>query len=724
MVLPSSSSTSLVPLSCTNSLTPLFVQAAPVSPCLSHVCGRAVCFRGSFVPFMMPSLVLPFSSTTVVSITPPPPPPPAPASASTMVDVKTTGETMNSFKLPESLPVPQSLPTLGHSMTFVPKNGFRRLATSFRLLRQIRGRLAKNTVLTARLSGDLSEQAGPSLPFSPTPMTFQMLLDALRLAAYDPRISHVHLRIDPLSCGWGKIIELRRHLEFFAKSGKTVSAFMESGGPKEYFIAMGFALYVPPDGSLSLRGFTASGAFVRGVLDKIGISPQVERIGSYKSAGDQLARKDMAPEQRETLTAILEDVHSFWTQSVCHVAQISSEDLAQFLDRSPWNMEEYVKAGLISGTCYETDLIDALKRRFSNRSTFGSGAEDSKLVEEVLRNKLQSVDVVRYTRRTNPRLLGINGRKKLAVIRALGAITPGKSRTSATGNSVGSDTLVELIRRARFDKQTEGVLLRIDSPGGAALASDIVWNELRELRKVKPVVASQGDLAASGGYYLSMACEVVSEPLTLTGSVGVVTAKPSLQDLYERIGYNKENISLGGRFAELLVEDRPFTEEESKYFREGAELAYGNFVRKAAMSRGKTQDEMEAVAQGRVWTGKQAHERGLVDHIGGSSRALEVLKDLCGVKDEFVRVEEMRAPISFAERFGLGASVSNDVVASNTAALLNQPLALADIDPAFGQWSPLTTLIIDVALASLLRSFSGASSRQLQVVVKRFLSSF
>lgn len=646
------------------------------------------------------------------------PKPPQPAveqghqstSTSVTVDAQIPESSKETFKLPESMPIPPPLSTIGHTMPFFPKDNWQHFTTSLRLFCQLRGRLSKNTVLTARLTGNLSEQVAPSLPFTPKPMTFQMLLEALRLAAYDPRIAHVHLRIDPLSCGWAKVIEIRRHLDHFAASGKTVSAFMESGGPKEYFIAMGFALYVPPDGNLSLRGFTASATFLRGVLDNIGVSPQVERIGKYKSAGDQLSRKHMAPEQRETLISILDDTHSFWMQSVCCAVRISMQDLTQFLDRSPWDMEEYVEAGLITGMCYESELTDALKKRFNNRlpKTASNKAIDVKAEEDLLREKLRSVEVVRYMRITTPRLLGIDGQEKIGVIRAIGTITPGKSRNSIMGRSVGSDTLVELIRRARFDKSIKGVLLRVDSPGGTALASDIVWNELKALRKVKPVVASQGDVAASGGYYLSMACEIVSECLTLTGSIGIVSAKPSLQRLYERIGFNKENLSIGGRFAELLVEDRPFNEEESRYFRQGAELAYDKFVRKAASSRNKSKDEMEQVAQGRVWTGGQALEQGLVDHIGGTSRALEVLKNRCDIKDKFVKVEELKAAMSLRERLGLSNSSSMEMHGEGVDGILNQPLAMADIDPALGDRSPFCALLLDVALCPLMNMFANA----------------
>lgn len=607
------------------------------------------------------------------------------------------------LKLPDPFPKPPHLTTLGHQMTYKPKDRIRKFATSFRLFKQVRGRLNKGTILTARVSGDMSDRTSPFRPFSTPELSLPLLTEALRLAAYDPRIAHVHLRIDPLTCGWAKVLELRRHLEFFASSGKSITAYMEMGGPKEYFLCMGFGVYVPAEGSLNLRGFMSSGTFVRGVLDKIGISPQVERIGKYKSFGDTLMRSDMAPEQREVITALLGDVHRLWSESVCEVTGLSREQLSEFVDRSPWSMKEYVDVGLVTGTCYESQLEDALKLRFAKRSAFG-GDDD----EEIIKKKLPAVDVFRYSKRVSPKLLAISGQKRIAIIRAVGAITPGRNGSSpVAGTTVGSDTLVELIRRVRNDKQYVGLVLRCDSPGGAALSSDIVWNELRALRAVKPVVASQSDVAASGGYYLSMACEIVSEALTITGSVGVVTAKPSLGELYRKIGYAKENISVGGKYAELLVEDRPFSEDEYGYFREGARLAYDQFVNKAALSRDKTVEEMEKVAQGRVWTGLQAHDRGMVDHIGGFWRAVEVLKDRCEISDDFVKIEEITPNLSFFERLGAGVGTRAETAGTTYKANApmfdaGAPLALSDIDGSLGGTSPLSKVIVDIALAPLL----------------------
>lgn len=601
-------------------------------------------------------------------------------------------------------------------MTPVPKSFASRLKTSFRLFRQLRGRLSKNTTLTATISGAISEADGPApLPFSgPPPLTLPALTSSLRVAAYDPRIAHVHLRVQDLTCGWAKLFEIRRHLEYFAATGKGVSVFIESGGPKEFFLGMGFALFVPPEGALGLRGFSASGGFVRGVLEKLGVEPQVVRIGKYKSAGDQIARRDMSEAQREVIEALLGDVHSVWSQSVCEATGITEEALADFVDRSPWNLQEYVDAGLITGLCYETDLEDALKLRYTKPGIFQNE-------EDIVREKLKAVDVIQYGRRTNERMVGAGGRKTIAVIRAVGAITSGKNGSGPiTGTTLGSDSLVELIRRVRDDKRYVACLLRCDSPGGSALASDIMWSELKKLAKVKPLVASQSDVAASGGYYLSMACSIVSEPLTITGSVGVVTIKPSLEELYKKIGYTKENISIGSRYAELLVENRPFTDEEAKYYQGYAYHLYKNFVSKAAESRGKTYEEMEAVAQGRVWTGLQAKEQGMVDYLGGFQRAVEILKEKVGIdKDAFVNLETVKPPMSLASRFGLGGA-GTDGSQTRIFSALQEPLALCDVDGAVSGMSPLTRFVADAALAPLLSnvSFLSQSPKMVKSVLK------
>ena len=607
-------------------------------------------------------------------------------------------------------------------MPYTPPSTLQRLGTSLRLFRKLFNRIPKSSVLTLDLRGALSEKPSPpAIPFGPPPpLTLPSLLSALRLAAVDPRIAHLHVTLAQVDVGWAKCFEIRRHLEYFRASGRGVSVYMEAGGAKEFFLAMGFALYMPPEGSLAFRGFSASGAFVRGVLEKIGVEPQVERIGKYKSAGDQLDRRDMSDAQREVLTAVIGQVYDIWTKSVVEATGVKEEVLKEVIDQSPWQLKRYVDLNLVTQLCYESDVIDALKVRFGKK---WSDSDD----KAVIRRPLKAVSVGKYVRKTTPRLLGLRGGKKIAVIRFVGAITSGKSGSSpAMGATVGSDTMLEIIRKVRYDKSIAGCIVRCDSPGGSALASDLMWSELRKLAEEKPTVASQSDVAASGGYYISMATEIVSEALTLTGSVGVVTAKPSLEKLYEKIGFMRETVSVGSRYAELLVDNRPFNEEELAYFKEGARLAYNNFVTLAANSRNKTFEEMDKVAQGRVWTGLQAREQGMVDYIGGMEKAVEVIKGKLEMKEgDRVQLVEMKMPISLRERLSMmNASALLSMEDNNGGVqerLLREPLAMADFDASMGPLSPLTRLMMDAVTAPLRRQMKTGGVDVLQTVLKAAL---
>lgn len=599
------------------------------------------------------------------------------------------------FALPPDFPQPDPLSTLVHSMSYAPLSPFRRFLVSLRLFFLIRNRLSSRTVLLIKLEGAIPESSPRPMPFSaPPPISLPELLKGLKVAAYDPRVAHVHVRLGPIACGWGKLFEIRRHFEMFRQSGKGLTFFMEGGGMKEFFLAMGFALYVPPEGALGLRGFVGSGSFVGGVLEKAGVTPQVERIGKYKSAGDQLGRKDMSEAQREVLQGLIGETWDMWRKSVVEATGVSMEDLEKFVDRSPWDMTEYVKMGLITGLAYEGEVLEQLKKRFKSRWQ----------KEEDVKGEINALDIRKYVKKVSEGLVGLGGgRKTVAVIKVVGAITSGKSgRNPVMGATVGSESLVELIRKVREEKKYVACLLRCDSPGGSALASDIVWNELKKLGKEKPLLASMSDVAASGGYYLSMASEIIAEPMTITGSIGVVAAKPSLGGLYGKLGYAKENISAGSKFAELLVDDRGFTEEESEYFREGVELAYRRFVSKAAESRGKSYEEMHEVAQGRVWTGAMGLEKGIVDYLGGMERALEILKEKSGMKKEDkVRVEVLKNRMTFAERLGLGAMASGTQADwGGLKTLLREPLALSEVDGT-GHMGVLATTILGAVAASM-----------------------
>ncbi|KAK9278401.1 hypothetical protein L1049_027966 [Liquidambar formosana] len=460
-------------------------------------------------------------------------------------------------------------------------------------------RVRKGSVLTMKLRGQISDQlksrfsSGLSLP---------QICENFIKAAYDPRISGIYLHIDPLNCGWGKVEEIRRHILDFKKSGKFIVGYAPACGEKEYYLACACEeLYAPPSAYFSLYGLTVQASFLGGVFERVGVEPQVLRIGKYKSAGDQLTRKNMSPENCEMLTSLLDNIYGNWLDKISLIKGKKREDIENFINEGVYEVERLKEEGWITNICYDDEVILKLKERL--------GLQKDK--------NLPMVDYRKYSR-VRKWTLGLTG----------------------------GEQFIEKIRSVRESKRYKAVIIRIDSPGGDALASDLMWREIRLLAASKPVIASMSDVAASGGYYMAMAAEtIVAENLTLTGSIGVVTGKFNLGKLYERIGLNKEIISRG-RFAELTVaEQRPFRPDEAELFAKSAQNAYKQFRDKAAFSRSMSVDKMEEIAQGRVWAGKDAASQGLVDAIGGISRAVAIAKQKANIpQDRKVTLVELSRP--------------------------------------------------------------------------------
>lgn len=487
-------------------------------------------------------------------------------------------------------------------------------------------RVRKGSVLTMKLRGQITDQlkrrfsSGLSLP---------QICENFIKAAYDPRISGIYLHIDNLNCGWGKVEEIRRHILDFKKSGKFIVGYAPACGEKEYYIGCACEeLYLPPGAYFALYGLTVQASFLGGVFEKVGVEPQVQRIGKYKSAGDQLTRKNISEENREMLTTLLDNIYSNWLDKVSTAKGKKKEDIETFINEGVYEIEKLKEDGWITDIKYDDEVMSMLKERLKLPAV----------------NKLPMVDYKKYSR-VRRWTLGLTGAKdQIAVIRASGSISRSRGRVSSSG--VIAEDIIEKIRNARESERFKAVILRIDSPGGDALASDLMWREIRLLASSKPVIASMADVAASGGYYMAMgAATIVAEDLTLTGSIGVVTGKFNLGKLYERIGYNKEIISRG-RYAEITAaEQRPFRAEEAELFAKSAQNAYKQFRDKAAVSRSMTVDKMEEVAQGRVWTGKDAASRGLVDAIGGFSRAVAIAKQKANISQDLkVTLVELTRP--------------------------------------------------------------------------------
>ncbi|KAF5837148.1 protease IV with duplicated peptidase family U7 domain-containing protein [Dunaliella salina] len=443
-------------------------------------------------------------------------------------------------------------------------------------------RFKKGSVLTIKLEGELPDAARSWLDRGPGSSVPQ-LCQALQKAALDPRISGVAIEFGPLAAGYGKLMEVRRYLMHFRQSGKYSIAFMKQGGEKEYYLASACGeVYAPPTASISLRGFAVGGTFLRGVLDKVGVEPQVQRYGKYKSAGDQLLRSEMSDAQEEQLQALLDDVYQNFVSTVAQARGKTEEDVKNLLDAGIYDAKQLEEGGWLDGLKYEDEILEDLKKRTSPNS--GQDPKPEK--------PLRKVGLKKYGK-VSPKAFGLNrGKKRVVVLRTAGAIVG-----RASGSAITPDALVPQLRALAQRKDVVGVVLRVDSPGGDALASDLMWREIKKLSEKKPVIASMADVAASGGYYLAMGCQkIIAEPMTITGSIGVVTGKFNLAELYQKIGYGKKLISKG-RYAELLADNRPFTEDENNLFTEAAAHAYASFRDKAAASRNMAIEAMQEVAQ-------------------------------------------------------------------------------------------------------------------------------
>jgi signal peptide peptidase SppA, 67K type len=499
-----------------------------------------------------------------------------------------------------------------------------------------------NSVLVLSVSGELPDYA-PEDPMArilgiEQKQSFSSLLTQLRKAKVDSRIGGVLLNINFSDIGWGKADELRRAITDFRASGKPIYAYMEIGTNKEYYIASAAEkIFIPPGGDLYVNGFAAEAMFFRGALDKLGIEPQVIQIGKYKNAPDQYTRKDMSPEQREVLNAILDEYYDRMVATIAETRKKSPDEVKAIIDNAPYHAPEAKQLGLIDDALYRDQIYDELKNRLGYRQ------ED----------RIRLISGSSY-REIPSDSLGLNNGERVAVIYASGAINMGRStRSPFGGETLGADTLVKAVNDAAEDKSIKAIVLRVDSPGGSALASDLMWHAIEKAKEKKPVVVSMSDMAASGGYYISTnANKIVAEASTLTGSIGVFLGKPVMRGFYDWVGISNEYI-LKGKNAGIFRESERWTEDEFKKMQDQAnKIYYDDFVPKVAAGRGKTVEEVDSLGQGRVWTGSQAKERGLVDEIGGLEKAIEIAKQLANLPaDRDVRRVVFPEPEPFFQQF-------------------------------------------------------------------------
>jgi len=509
--------------------------------------------------------------------------------------------------------------------------------------------VADNSVLVLKIQGEMPDYV-PDDPmrrlFGADDSSLSNLILQIKKAKVDKRIGALLLDINFSGAGWGKSDEIRDAVADFRTSGKPTYAYMEYGSNKEFYLATSCdKIFVAPSGDLFITGLAAEVMFFRGSLDKLGIEPDVFQIGKYKNAPDQFTRKEMSDAHREVINSMLDDLYGRMVNTIATARKKTPDEVRAFIDNAPIGAAQAKNQGLIDGANYRDEVYAELKKRL--------GYKDG--------DKLNTISGGTY-RDVKPESVGLNKGEKIAVIYASGTIGSGRSNDGPYGDpSVGSDTVSKAITDAAEDKSIKAIVIRVDSPGGSAYASDIIWHAVESAKKTKPVVISMGDVAASGGYYIACnANKIVAEPSTITGSIGIFAGKPVMKGFYDWLGVSSEYV-MRGKLAGMFRETEKFTPEERAKFEEMIKSTYyDDFVPRVAKGRGRDAEYIDSIAQGRVWMGSQGKEKGLVDEFGGLDKAIEVAKGLANIPAE-KGIERVIMPFPrpfFEELFNPGGDAS------------------------------------------------------------------
>lgn len=526
--------------------------------------------------------------------------------------------------------------------------------------------VSRNSTLVLKISGDLQEMepGGVIGQFFEAPPTVHSLVESLRKAKVDNRVSSVIIRPVGEAALWGKIQEIRDAISDFRRSGKPIIGYLEYGGEQEFYLASACdKVFLMPTASLDLTGMANYELFLRGTLDKIGAFPDTLHIGEYKTASNTFTEHTFTPAHREMAESLNADLYEQLIRGIAGGRHKSEKEVRALIDHGPFLPEDAVRAGLVDDVAYEDEIDDKV---------------------QLSKGKVNYLTEVEY-RHVSPASVGLNRGPRIAVIYATGVIASGDSNyDSPSGQVVGADTMAESLRKARADSSIRAIVLRIDSPGGSAIASDVIWREVMLTRNIKPLVASMADVAASGGYYIAMPAHViVAEPATLTGSIGVVMLKFVIDGTLKKLGMNMEGVTKG-RYADLYSPVRAFTPEERAKVQEQMQATYDTFVEKAAAGRNTTPERIDAIAQGRVWTGAQGKQIGLVDELGGLERALAVAKQRAKIApDAEVEIVVYPGRKSFYD------IVRNPFSASERASALGVLLGIRDPRPLQTLTAPL-----------------------------------
>ena len=468
-----------------------------------------------------------------------------------------------------------------------------------------------NSVLWLRVPDSLGEQeADDVFGLINQRDTVMSLVSTLRKAKEDERVSAVVL-IPSIAEGlWGKVQEIRDAVTDFKESGKPIVAYLEYGTGQAYYLASACdEVFMTPTSPLNLIGVSSYEVFLREALDKVGFQADMLSAGDYKTAVNLYTETTFTPEHREMARSLNRDIYDQLVAGIAEGRQLTLARVRALIDDGPYKAADTVRVGLVDALVYEDQLIDGLP----------------------LGSSPSIVDYADYRQVTLPREDG----SRVALVYAEGVINFGINGNDLQGNqTVGSETITSAIRAAREDDAIEAIVLRVDSPGGVAVAADVMWREIDLASTEKPLIVSMSDLAASGGYYIAAPADViVAHPGTLTGSIGVYGGKYVAGETLEKLGVNVEVVT-DGTHADLFSPTTQFSDSARQAVQAQIDDTYERFLQVVADGRGLSRDEVHQMAQGRVWTGRQAYDNGLVDELGGLHRAVEVAKTEAGIAAE------------------------------------------------------------------------------------------
>ena len=518
---------------------------------------------------------------------------------------------------------------------------------------------SKSSSLIAQitLAGSIPDGVGQGGLLADVSPHLHRIVERLDKAAKDSRVKGVLLSIESPDLGRARADELRAAIARIRKAGKPVAAHLVGSEPVHYMVALACdTITMPPAATLEVTGVRAEVTFFKEMLDKVGVEAEILQVGEFKGAGEPLTRSSMSPQLRAQYESFIGDLFEQLVERIAADRRLPAERVRELIDIGVFTPDAAREAKLIDAVGYEDEVSAALAKT--------AKLEEPKIARDYAERKMDNdfsgigglVKLVEML--SGQKQAAASGKdKQIAIVHVTGEIAEGKGRDDLlAGGSAGSDTVIEAIRDAAKDEDVAAIVLRIDSPGGSALASDLIWREAE--RTKKPVVASLSDTAASGGYYIAVAADrIVAAPGTLTGSIGVVGGKIAVGGALERFGVHTDVVSKG-RNAGWLSMQKPFTADEREAFMGTMKDVYRLFTSKVAAGRKLEMEKIATLAEGRVFTWRMAKEVGLVDRLGTLDDAIDEAKKLAGIKDD-EEVERILLPEPrglFDDLFGMAGT--------------------------------------------------------------------